>query len=298
MGGDSLDGEETTARLRWRVSYHLWEEVLMRWQSLTFLMALVGGLALLPAAQGQVVVADLAADYLGGSNGDTTADVWLVGTLSGSWNYYHDADGVVNDGSPVLLSFNATGVGGPSTNGDSGYEGTELLFGIPMPIVAGPAGEVYGAPHIAVPPPAGFLQTHPGTGASPYLAIEYLADSSLTGLTLEYELAIGSTVNFPDTEGDINYSIIQVLGGVASPLVASTNLRFEDSPLGTGALSIAVPDMQAGDSIWLLLDPNGLAYGDATNVRFTLTQVLEPATVALLGGMAVCGVVALRRRRK
>src|SRR5690606_25194561 len=104
-------------------------------------LAVVGGLAMLPAAYGQVVVADLAADYVGGSDGQTTADVGLSGTLSGAWNYYQDADGVIDDGSPELLT-HTSAVGGTASNGDPGYQGTELLFDLlPMPIVT--AGQVF-----------------------------------------------------------------------------------------------------------------------------------------------------------
>ena len=76
----------------------------------------------LPAAA--TPLADLAADYMDGTAGQTSSDVGIVGSQTGMWSYYSDTDNDPTNGGLTLLTFGAVGL-----EGGDGFGGTGTVFG-------------------------------------------------------------------------------------------------------------------------------------------------------------------------
>ena len=156
--------------------------------------------ALLAGTAQAATIADLAADYRSAQFGQTTEDVGLAGTLSGSWHYYQDGDGNPANGLGPLLVYRHFDT---LNNGGNEYSGTQQQFmGWLMPMVSGDSL----FDNANVHPPVGTIMGHPGNNQ--FVAIQYLSDTAITNLSIDYFF------EKPNTFGQANVTILKGNGTV------------------------------------------------------------------------------------
>ena len=145
-----------------------------------------------------------------------------------------------------------------------------------------------GGSYPTVSVPANAVLVHPGNNSALAVYAAYLAPGANT-----YNYTINLQSVGIDTTNGIGYTPFTALGGVitlGSRGVLSTYLSTA-SLAGTKSLA-------AGETFGVIVDYNGVYYGDSTGVDFSVSAVPEPATWAMMiAGFGMIGF-GLRSRRK
>ena len=183
--------------------------------------------------------------------------------------------------STTLTAFDFSGTGGQCILGGPVCLYSTANGQLPQASIGGSAGTV------SVPSDA--ILVHPGNSAT---LSDFASFTSSTAGAFTYKIALKSVGI--DTTNGVGYTPFTVLGGVVTLGTRGVLPTYGSAVTLTGTQTL-LPTQAFG----VIVDDNGVYYGDSTGLNFTVSDVAavpEPATWGLLiAGFAMVGY-GLRRR--